>query len=105
MTYDPTLPSDRDWVRFLIGDRTSPFRISDDEIDALLIEERNKYLAAARAGEICLTRGMGITSKSVEGLSISFGDSPTSAYRSHLQRLREKGARLLLAQQSYIRIL
>lgn len=104
-TYDPTLPADKDWVRFLIGDRGTPTgagnnvsgtTLSDEEIAAVLAEEANKYLAAARCGETIQAQGHGATSKSVGDLSISYGDSPDSAYRKHLTRLRQKGAELLL---------
>lgn len=96
-TYDPTLPSDVSWVRFLVGDRdVTKAVLSDEEIGAVLAEEANKYLAAARVGEVILTRGRGVISKSVGDLSLSYGDSPESAYRSHLQTLRERGAELLL---------
>ena len=96
-TYDPTLPTDRDWVRFLVGDRVVASNIlEDEEIDALLLEEANKYLAAARAGEVILSRSRGVVSKTVADLSLTYGDSPESAYRTHLQRLREKGCKLLL---------
>jgi hypothetical protein len=68
----------------------------NEEITALLTEESNKYLAAARAGEVILARCKGAISKSVDGLSISWGDSPESAYRAHLKKLRERGCDLLL---------
>jgi hypothetical protein len=96
-TYDRTLPTDRDWVRFLIGDTTdSTNRLQDEEIDAVLREEPNKYLAAARCGERIFELGFGAVSKSVEGLSLSYSDSPEGAFRSHLQKLREKGAEVAL---------
>lgn len=79
----------------MIGDRdVTAARLGDDEIDAILRESANKYLAAATAGEIIFGLGYGAVSKSVDDLSISYGDSPTSAYRTHLSTLREKGAKL-----------
>lgn len=96
-TYDASLPTDKDWVRFLVGDRTvSSAVLQDEEIAALLVEEKNKYLAAARAGETILARTQGVVSKQVDDLSISFGDSAESAYRAHIKSLRERGATLLL---------
>jgi hypothetical protein len=102
-SYDPVLPTDKDWVRFLIGDRRtgSAAALQDQEIEALLREEAGKgagtkYFAAARAGEIILSRGLGVVSKSVSDLSLTWSDNPQGAYRSHLQSLREEGARLLL---------
>lgn len=97
-TYDPTLSSDLDWVRFLIGDRTSDAataKLQDEEITAVLQEEPNKYFAAARCGEQIIAQGQGAVSKSVGDLSISYGDSPESAYRAYLKNLREEGARVL----------
>lgn len=98
VSYDPTLPTDRDWVRFLIGDRTADqdtAKLSDEEIDAVLREEPNKYFAAARCGDQIIAQGQGAVSKSVDDLSIEYGDDAESAYRAYLQGLREEGARVL----------
>ena len=113
-TYDPSLPTDLDWVRFLIGAReilvpesyvmTNPL-LQNEEIAALLVEEANKYLAAARAGECIIAKGRGAVSKAVDGLSISWGDSPESSYRDHLKRLREKGCGLLLTNKRQFRMI
>jgi len=95
-TYDPTLPTDKDWVRFLIGDRVeATAKLQDEEILAVLGEEANKYLAAARCGEIIISLGQGAVSKSVDDLSITYGDSAESSFRDHLRKLREEGARRL----------
>ena len=113
-TYDPSLPTDLDWVRFLTGDRedttgpiftmTNPI-LFNEEITALLVEEANKYLAAARAGDIMLARHKGAISKKVDGLSITWGDSPESAYREYLKRLRIKGCDLLLTDKRQFRMM
>jgi len=104
---------DRDWVRFLTGDRGKAAALgyvitrsvlSNEEITALLVEEANKYLAAARAGEIILARHKGAVSKAVDGLSLSWGDSSESAYRAHLKRLRVKGCSLLLTNKRQFRM-
>lgn len=96
-TYDPTLASNRDWVRFLIGDRTQPNVLDDEEIDAVLVEEANKYLAAARCGRFILARGRaGVVSKSVDGLSLSYDSSPDGAYGRWLTELHQRGCELLL---------
>lgn len=103
-TYDPALSTDKDWVRFQVGDRgiagdPLSFILADEEINAILSEEQNKYLAAARIGEIIMSHGHGAVSKTVGNLSISYGnDSPESAFRHHLNRLRAKGCELLLKQ-------
>lgn len=97
-TYEPTLPTDRDWVRLLIGDSTTATaRLQDEEIDALLVEESNKYLAAARALEVLHTRwssaGEGIVEKQVESLRIRRGvdQSASDALQARIEQLRRKG--------------
>lgn len=102
-TYDPSLINtvEKDWVRFNIGDRgptygSRPFILDDSEITQTLAQERNKWIAAFRCGHIILARGFGITAKSVDGLSISWGDSAESNYRKHLQTLMEEGCRIQL---------
>ena len=113
-TYNPELPTDKDWVRFLTGDRElteapgfsmeRPI-LQDEEITALLSEESNKYLASARAGDLILSRTKGMVSKALDGLSISFGDSPESTYREYLKRLRIKGCDNLLTNRKHFRVL
>lgn len=83
-TYDPTLPTNKDWVRLLIGDRNVPNSVfQDEEILAVLIEFPNKYCAAAQLLDanrsILLTTTGGATSKTVGNLSISFGSATQSA--------------------------
>jgi len=97
-TYNSSLPSDKDWVRFVLGDRDgSSAVLQDEEINEILAEEANKYLAAAICGEAVLALGKDAVSKSVGNLSISFGSSsPESAYRALVSRLRERGCQLLL---------
>ena len=97
VTFDQTLSTDRDWVRTMIGDRNVDRAVlSDEEIDAILLEEKNKYLAAARCGDLIIAQGRGAVSKSVGDLSISYGDSPESGYRQHIEKLRKRGCELLL---------
>jgi len=47
-TYQPTLATDRDWIRFRMGDTSSGAqRLSDEEIDGILSDfGGNKYRAA-----------------------------------------------------------
>jgi len=100
-SYDPTLASDLDWVRFLIGDRAQPSVLEDEEITAVLAEEANKYLAAARCGRFILARGRaGVTSKSVDGLSLSYDSSPDGAYGRYCAELHQRGCELLLPKGS-----
>ena len=108
-TYDANLPTDKDYVRFALGDTdvnpTTAADLMDEEIFAILEDEKNKYLAAARCGEIIIGKLKGLVSKNVDNLGISFGDSPTSSYRAHLQRLREDGANRLLSKNQVFRVL
>jgi hypothetical protein len=113
-SYDSTLPTNNDWVRFLTGDTDvssneekatgNNARLQDEEIAALLVEEKNKYLAAARAGELIIARAKGVVEKEVDELRIKYGDNPESAYRKHLQGLREKGCENLLTDRKVFRL-
>jgi hypothetical protein len=98
-TYEPTLPSDKDWVRFLVGDRdlTDP-ALQDEEIDAALLIYPNKWIAAANLGQRILDAGAGAVSKSVGDLSISYGGLSETAFSDHLKKLQERGAAELLKQ-------
>lgn len=71
-TYDPTLPTDRDLVRRLIGDvDMSNALISDEEINALLTRIGSAYLTAATLADGLAGQYAKSVSFSVEGLSIS----------------------------------
>ena len=105
-TYDPALSTDKDWVRFLSGDRTvSSARLQDEEIDALLGEEGNRHLAAARALEIgvAASRG-GVIEKTVDDLKLKFSDTAEGALARYIAKLREKGNRAKLARPSHFKI-
>ena len=91
-TYDPTLPTDRDWVRFLIGDRSTTFSLQDEEIAAVLVEESNKYYAAARCASVIQGLGGGAVRKRVGSLMLEFSDSADNAYQRLIDDLRRKGA-------------
>lgn len=100
-TYDTNLGTDRDYVRFLTGDVDCPdrARVTDETIDALLVRYPKTYCAAARllAGFIARTRGGavggGITSKSVDGISVSYGGGAGTTAAEQLKYLREECAR------------
>lgn len=105
-TYDPTLATDRDWVRFLIGDRTvASARLQDEEIDAVLTEEQNKYLAAARCAEIAFGGTQGLVEKAVDDLRLKYSDNADSAYWKYIESLREKGARLTYERPHMFKVL
>jgi len=103
-TYDASLPTDKDWVRFLTADRsiTAP-RLQDEEIEAVLTEEGNKYLAAARCIEVGLSGRAGLVEKTVDDLKLRYSDDPESAIARHVATLREKGNRLKLARPSHFK--
>lgn len=116
-TYNPSLPLDRDHVRFLTGDSvTSAAQLSDEEIDAVLSEqtatgEAKKYYAAAQCLEILLLRwaskGKGVSSKSVSRLSISWGvaGTSTSIVQERIRELRKRGAWILSSAPRPLRLL
>src|ERR1700690_867565 len=100
-TYDAASGLAKDWVRLNIGDRDVSDNgnnaiFSDVEINTILGEEPNKFLAAARLGEILLAQYLGSVSKSVEDLHLIVDHSKDSAYRAHITKLRERGSRDLL---------
>lgn len=118
-TYDSTLPNDRNWVRFLVGDITpSRALLQDDEIDGVLEEEARtvtiaaalKYFAAARCIDIIHTRYAtagahqgGVMMKRVDDLARSFGvsASTSAALDEKTRDLRKRGARLLTSSRSH----
>jgi len=98
-TYNPTLVSDKDWVRFLCGDRdVTAAKLQDEEITALLVEEQNKYLAAARACDVIVARSGGLVVKQVGDLKLQYSGTGKDAYHEHARQLREKGASLTISK-------
>lgn len=97
-TYDSSLTTDKDKVRFYVGDRAAPFSVSDEEINAILTDPEypNVFLAAAAVGDVIASRGKGAVSKSVAELSLTRATSAGSAYGDALQRLRARGAKFEL---------
>ncbi len=105
-TYDPAIPTDKDFVRLMSGDRDiSRPALYDGEIEMLLSEEVNKYLAAARACELILSRSKGLVTKQVGDLKLQYADSEKSAYFRHSQKLREQGARRSSTGPQVLRVL
>src|SRR6185369_4697280 len=70
--------------------------LSDEEIAGLLTAEANKWLAAARACDVIMSQSLGLSSKSVDGESVSFAQGGSTTYAMHAAKLREKGARVML---------
>ena len=96
-SYDNTLASDRDWVRFLLSDTVeADATLTDEEIDAVLLETANKYCAAVLLGGTMVGRwtvaGAGVVEKRVGDLSITYGsgESASGAFGDYLKGLRAK---------------
>jgi hypothetical protein len=115
-TYNPTLVTELDYVRFLIGDTSTPFLLQDEEIQALITElgpytQARKYLAAADALSLLYVRwslaGKGVVEKSVGKLRIKFGaeSSAGEALNARIKELRETAARLLTPAPFAFRVL
>lgn len=100
-TFDPALGTTRDWVRLEIGDHViASAALEDESIDAIVAEEANKWLAAARCAEILMarweTKRAGRDEKQVDNLRIRWNTSSSETeYRRHIMYLREKGAEML----------
>jgi hypothetical protein len=59
-TFDASLGTDKDYVRFLVGDIASPWVVQDESIEGILTKEANVWMAAAQVAEVMnriLTRG------------------------------------------------
>lgn len=95
-TYDENLSTEKDWVRFSIGDRASPYALQDEEITAILAEEPNKWYAAAKCAEAIAGKTRGAVRKQVGRLMIEYSDSAENAYRRLIDDLRAEGARQLM---------
>lgn len=101
-SYDPRLPTDLDWVRFLAADRdVATALVDDEEIHALLQEEPNKYFAAAAVCDLILARSGGLIDKQVGDLRLKWSDEPRNAWGAHTQYLRQRGA-YEMGKQNYI---
>lgn len=102
MAYDDSLPTDKDWVRFLIGDTASDEKLADGEINAVIVENSgNKYCAAAEALSTLLVKygaaGEGVLRKTVDELSVEYGTQggPFDAIRERISWLKRKCAQKL----------
>jgi hypothetical protein len=89
-SYDNTLPTEKDQVRFLIQDTDCTNNIfEDEEIAWTLTQEANVYMAAACMLDTAVNKSTGaLTSKKVGDLSLSFS---VSEIRQRIKDLRAKG--------------
>src|SRR6266436_73541 len=108
-TYSPSLASDVDWVRFLVGDTDiTSADLQDEEIAAMVAEVKTtsavsvlaalKYLAAARCLEKLFTQwsssGKGVLDIKIGRLEIRDVDGNSiKALESRIADLRERGVR------------
>ena len=106
MVYDPSLRTDNDWVRFKVQDTGTSPDLQDAEIDALLLEEPNKWYAAAAAIEAIKAKraaiGGGLVEKRVEDLELEFaGQSEFTILDNLAASLRREGARRLAGSSRF----
>lgn len=85
--------ANRNWVRRQLGDTVKARAVfQDEEIDAALADEGNKYLAAWRLGQAMLTsKTKGAVEKAVGDLRIRYSDSAEAAFSRHLHGLMRQG--------------
>lgn len=120
MSFNPALPTDRDWVRLLIGDNDpADETLADETIDAIITEVTNlgangegiKYCAAAQAGELVAAgwtaSTKGAVEKAVSKLRIQYGGTgggnAIELYNTYLAGLREKCTRLSLSRPASLK--
>jgi hypothetical protein len=114
-TYDPTLPTDKDHVRFLVGDTdtTSP-QFQDEEILAVIADgtatgKAIKYFAAATLLSIAITvsvsSGHGVMDIRLSSLAINLGmaQSGIGAIESRIKYLQGVGAYYQAGQRPIVR--
>jgi len=116
-TYDANLPLERDHVRLLTGDtNVDDAQLSDQEIEAVIAGEAasgaaRKWYAAATCLEVILARwsstSRGVSSKSVSGLSISWGvpGSSLQTLKERVSTLRIRGASIASPAPSQFRVI
>lgn len=92
-SYTDPSDSDKDHVRFLIGDTESEDTLlTDEEITFLLSQESSVYLAASAAAEGCASKLAREVTNSLEGASIQLSDQYRH-YRELARTLRVEAQR------------
>lgn len=95
-TYTGPSNSPRDEIRFLLGDTTEMDEsLSDQELDYLLAQDSDPYLAAANAAEIMAAKYLKLsaTMKKVGDLAISYNNSPIVADKLYKLAIRLRQGR------------
>lgn len=91
-TYDPTMSTPKDVVRFELGDTASPWSFTDEEITYELSVTPNPILAAAELAERKSNSFSRMASKTVGPLTIRYSDQATG-WATSAANLRRKAAR------------
>lgn len=73
MSYDPTLPTDLDYVRFVLGDTETTELLSDEQIEAILATNTRNGSIAFLAQGLAARYAQLPTSVSSSGKSVSWG--------------------------------
>jgi hypothetical protein len=94
-TYDPTLPTKKDWVRLLTGDRDiAVSTVTDEEINAVLATYGdNEYVASFYIGMTIYNSNRRIVKEQVDDLRIDYAepDDAGDVYLKYLKSLLMKG--------------
>lgn len=96
-SYDPTMPTNMDKVRFLIQDtNTLDQLLEDEEINFMLSDYPNYKMAAANCADVLSSKFAGIAdSKTIDNLSLSF-QNKSQKYAALANRLRMQASKFLL---------
>lgn len=107
-TYDPSLVDDpdRNWVRLVLRDTDTAgtnASLQDEEIDAILLLESNKFFAAATLGGSIFAKwqlaGEGLVEKRIDKDLVwkwAQGRGASEAWTNYLENFRKLGADALL---------
>ena len=97
-TYDPTMASDRDKVRFRLGDTVEAGALlQDEEIDVLLADAGSVTNATIAGADALAMRFASLAQSMTDdiGQSVNYGDR-AARYRDLANRLRATASRLAL---------
>lgn len=92
MSYDNTLATDRDKVRFYIGDTSndaSTEKLSDNEIDAMLTDYGDPLVCALKCAEALLAKYAGSVTQTVGSVSVQYSNL-VGQYEKLIANLKRK---------------
>lgn len=120
MSFNPSLATDVDWVRALIGDTVlADEQLEDETIEAFVAEATahgasasgRKYCAAAMAGEALLARwlasGKGVAEERISKLTVRYGSGAgdtVGAFRTQLKEYRSICTRYSLRTPQVLKV-